>query len=98
MSLAEDSEEFGDTVRHFYRTLEDQHGKISIIKVGTGSAGAGQQVPSVATAEPRTLLVPPAGAEADPPAAVPAVPAEESQHGAWLHRRRRGAHPLPRHH
>ncbi|XP_054672312.1 protein mono-ADP-ribosyltransferase PARP10 isoform X1 [Grus americana] len=33
MPLAEDSEEFCDTVRHFYETLEELHGKISIVKV-----------------------------------------------------------------
>ncbi|KAM6225746.1 protein mono-ADP-ribosyltransferase PARP10 isoform 2-T2 [Spheniscus humboldti] len=33
MPLAEDSEEFRDTVCHFYETLEELHGKISIVKV-----------------------------------------------------------------
>ncbi|KAM6209478.1 protein mono-ADP-ribosyltransferase PARP10 [Sarcoramphus papa] len=33
MPLAEDSEEFRDTVHHFYETLEELHNKIGIIKV-----------------------------------------------------------------
>ncbi|KAM9302613.1 protein mono-ADP-ribosyltransferase PARP10 [Morus bassanus] len=33
MPLAEDSEEFCDTVRHFYETLEELHSHISIVKV-----------------------------------------------------------------
>ncbi|XP_074997077.1 protein mono-ADP-ribosyltransferase PARP10 isoform X2 [Calonectris borealis] len=32
MPLAEDSEEFCDTVRHFYEMLEELHGKISVVK------------------------------------------------------------------
>lgn len=36
MVLAEDSEEFADTVHHFYRTLEELHSQISIVQVGLG--------------------------------------------------------------
>lgn len=36
MALAEDSEEFADTVHHFYRTLEELHNQISIVQVGLG--------------------------------------------------------------
>lgn len=39
MPLAEDSEEFRDTVRHFYATLEELHGKIGVVKVGAGGTG-----------------------------------------------------------
>ncbi|XP_064010575.1 protein mono-ADP-ribosyltransferase PARP10 isoform X2 [Pogoniulus pusillus] len=33
LSLPEDSEEFGATVRQFYQSLEEQHGRISIVRV-----------------------------------------------------------------
>ncbi|KAF1560828.1 hypothetical protein FQV10_0000870, partial [Eudyptes schlegeli] len=36
MPLAEDSEEFRDAVCHFYETLEELRGRISIVKVGAG--------------------------------------------------------------
>lgn len=43
MPLAEDSEEFRDTMCHFYETLEELHNKISIVKVGAGGTGRGGQ-------------------------------------------------------
>lgn len=39
--LAEGTEEFRDTVRHFYATLAEFHSKIRLVKVGKGLAGAG---------------------------------------------------------
>lgn len=36
MALAEDSEEFTDTVQHFCGTLEELHSQISIVQVGLG--------------------------------------------------------------
>lgn len=44
MALAEDSEEFTDTVRHFCSTLEELHSQISIVQVGLGT-GDPQGVP-----------------------------------------------------
>lgn len=39
MALAEDSEEFADTVRHFCETLEELRGQISVVQVGLGMWG-----------------------------------------------------------
>lgn len=105
MPLAEDSEEFGDTVQLFYATLEELYNKIHIVKVGSprGGAGLGSGAGSWwgsrgvgATGPERCALS--AGGEADPPAALQAVPAEEGQHGEGVPEPGRGAGPLPRHH
>lgn len=74
---------------------QDQHRQGGRRRRGGDGGGAGCGVPA---AEPRTLRCCPAGGEADPPAALQAVPAEEGQHGGGQRRRRRGAGPLPRHH
>lgn len=45
MALAEDSEEFADTVQHFCGTLEELHSQISIVQVGLGAWGTPGCVP-----------------------------------------------------
>lgn len=86
LSLPEDSEEFAATVRQFYESLEEQHGRISIVRVGDGSARASwtQAGPQPWCAHGRARVVPLTGAEADPPAAVPTIPAEEGQCGTGM--------------